>query len=53
MNKSLALAVCVAIGAIIGVAFGEWITTNYVLRLVIVGLGGAAGAAVGTLLAGR
>ena len=53
MNKGLAIAVCAAVGAIVGVALAEWITTNYPLRMMIVGLGGAIGGAVGSVLAGR
>ena len=53
MNKGLAIAVCAAVGAIVGVALAEWITTNYPLRVIIVGLGGAIGGAVGNLVAGR
>ncbi len=53
MNKGFVVAVCAMICAVIGVALAEGITTNYALRLVIVGLGGAIGGAVGSLLAGR
>ena len=53
MNKGLVIAVCAAVSAIIGVALAEWITTNYPLRMMIVGLGGAIGGAVGSVLAGR
>ena len=53
MNKGLVIAVCAAVGAIVGVALAGWLTTNEPLRIIIVGLGGAIGAAVGNLVAGQ
>jgi hypothetical protein len=53
-NKRLSvLALCVGIGAALGVAVTEWIVSTYAIKLIIVALGGGIGAAIGTKLAQR
>ena len=54
MNKQLwVLAVCGAIGSVLGVAIAEWIAPAHVIKLIIVALGGGIGAVVGTQIAKR
>lgn len=54
MNKQLVIgAVAAAVGAVVGVALAEWITTDYWVRLIIIGLGAMIGTVIGRQLASR
>jgi len=53
IKKAGWIAICGGIGAIVGVAIGDALSVSHAIGMVLAGLGGALGAAIGGYVIGR